>query len=291
MGLAASQGRYLCLTARMSDLVYEGQQLSHQRLQLAKETQAVSNKYNDALNNTVMKCKTPGAENEQLLTYELITNQDPFNGLCMRIVDLEGNVVVPVEQKTINTISTDDEGNEVQKSFASKYDFIKNYMTNLTPEEIEEKNSLSMEELVEYYQANYPDSGVTVSVQTNVNQALRNQGEAFLFDENCTDPKYLQEMLSTGQWLLEQVSTEEEDGWASTLWQGSSIISEVFDTTDDAAAEAEYDAAMADIQKKDKAYELRIEQVQTEESAVEKEIESVKQVIGKNIENGFKTFA
>ena len=238
-----------------------------------------------------MKCKTPGSENEQLLTYELITNQDPFNGLCMRIVDLDGNVVVPVEQKTIDAVSTDEEGNEVKQSFASKYDFIKKYMTGLTPEQIEEKSLLSMEELVEDYKTNYPDSGVSVSVNTNVNQALRNQGEAFLFDENCTDPKYLQEMLSTGQWLLEQVAPDEENGWASTLWQGSSTISEVFDTTDDAAAEAEYDAAMADIQKKDKAYELRLEQVQTEESAVEKEIDSVKQVIGKNIENGFKTFA
>ena len=42
MGLAASQGRYLCLTARMSDLVYEGQQISQQRMALAKESSAVA---------------------------------------------------------------------------------------------------------------------------------------------------------------------------------------------------------------------------------------------------------
>ena len=41
MGLAASQGRYLSLTARMSDLVYEGQQISQQRMALAKESSAV----------------------------------------------------------------------------------------------------------------------------------------------------------------------------------------------------------------------------------------------------------
>ena len=54
MGLAASQGRYLCLTARMSDLVFEGQQISQQRMKLAEETQAIADAYNDAMNNTIM---------------------------------------------------------------------------------------------------------------------------------------------------------------------------------------------------------------------------------------------
>ena len=47
---------------------------------------------------------------------------------------------------------------------------------------------------------------------------------------------------------------------------------------------------MTAIQKQDKILELRLEQVQTEQSAIEKEIESVKNIIGKNIENSFKTF-
>ena len=45
------------------------------------------------------------------------------------------------------------------------------------------------------------------------------------------------------------------------------------------------------IEKRDKILELRLEQVQTEENAVETEIESIKGVIDKNIENSFKTFA
>lgn len=60
---------------------------------------------------------------------------------------------------------------------------------------------------------------------------------------------------------------------------------------DDAAAEAEYEAAMTKIQKQDKLLELRLEQVQTQQSSVEKEMESVKQIIDKNIEDSFKTFA
>ena len=68
-------------------------------------------------------------------------------------------------------------------------------------------------------------------------------------------------------------------------------ISEEYDKSDDAAAEAAYETAMVELQKKDKLLELRLEQVQTQQQAVEKEMESVKDVIKKNIENGFKTFA
>ena len=48
---------------------------------------------------------------------------------------------------------------------------------------------------------------------------------------------------------------------------------------------------MTKIQKQDKLLELRLEQVQTQQSSVEKEMESVKQIIDKNIEDSFKTFA
>ena len=48
---------------------------------------------------------------------------------------------------------------------------------------------------------------------------------------------------------------------------------------------------MKDIQRKDKILELRLENVQTEQSAVETEIDSIKDIIGKNIEDSFGTFA
>ena len=78
MGLAASQGRYLCLTARMSDLVYEGQQISQQRLALASQQQDIANKYNDAMNNKIMQAKIIGEDGNvqsQQLTYDVITNK------------------------------------------------------------------------------------------------------------------------------------------------------------------------------------------------------------------------
>ena len=296
MGLAASQGRYLCLTARMSDLVYEGQQISQQRLALASQQQDIANKYNDAMNNKTMQAKIIGADGNvqsQQLTYDVITNKDPFSGLGMRIVDLDGNVVVP-KKESMEVTSIDADGNEVKETFTNAASFITKYMTDLSPEQANEMGRWNLAKIIEYFQENYKESGITIKLTNSVDTSLKKEGEHYLFDENCTDPKYLQDMLSSGQWLLQQSSPNEseEDGieWEEITWQGSSQIVEMYDTSDDAAAESEYEAAMADIQKKDKILELRLEQVETEEKAVEKELDSVKNIIKENIESSYKTF-
>ena len=53
MGMAASQARFLGLTARKNNVEYEGQQINQQRTSLANQT---ANYYNDLLG---MKVPTP----------------------------------------------------------------------------------------------------------------------------------------------------------------------------------------------------------------------------------------
>ncbi len=290
MGLAASQGRYLCLTARNSDLIYEGQQISQQRLALTQETQAVAEKYNEAMNNTILQSTTPDGGTQQL-TYDIITSQDPFSGLCMRVVDLNGNVVVPGKTEALSVTSKNEEGEDETSSITSPYEFVTKYMTGLDSETISDLSNKSLSYLADYYNQNYKDTGVNVQYTQTSYAALKNENERFCYDENCTDPEYLQQMLTSGEWLLQQVSTSDESGWEEIVWQGSSAVSEIYDTSDDSAAEAEYEAAMTQIQKQDKLLELRLEQVQTQQESVQTELESIKQVIDKNIEDSFKTFA
>ncbi len=232
MGLAASQGRYLCLTARMSDLINEGQQISYSRLMLATESQEIAEKYNKAMANSVMEAQIydeNGNPKSVRLTYDAITNKDLTKGLGMRIVDADGHIVVP---------------------------------QNATQE---------------------------------LKESLKNkdEDETFVYDESTDDAEYIQEMILTGQWFLEQNTGSEENAKWEKLqsWQGSSQVSERNYTEDDAAAEAEYEKDMKALQKKDKMLEMRLEQIQTEENAIETEIDSVKQVISDNIDNSFKTFA
>lgn len=74
MGLAASQGRLLLLTARKSDLEYQAQTISQERLLLAIQQEQLATDYSDAINNQVWQINVTGAggngTNEwQTLTY------------------------------------------------------------------------------------------------------------------------------------------------------------------------------------------------------------------------------
>lgn len=291
MGLAASQGRFLCLTARLNDLVYEGQQIAQQRLALAEESKNIAEAYNNAMNNKILQCTTP-ANGTQQLTYETIINQDPNTGLCMRIVDVDGNVVSLPESKylSVSSKSTDESGNETTttEDFKTIGAFISKYLPDLSDDEVSKCIRMDVDEFWTYYNSNYSTSNITLSVKSSLENGLKSDDERYCFDENCKDPAYLQDMLTSGQWLLQQVQNNE---WESIVWQGSTMISEVYDTSDDAAAEATYEAAMKDLQKKDKLLELRLEDVETQEQSVEKQIDSTKEVISKNIESTYKTFA
>lgn len=291
MGLAASQGRFLCLTARMNDLVYEGQQIAQQRMALAAESKNIADAYNNAMNNKILQCTTPANGTTQL-TYETIINQDPNTGLCMRIVDVDGNVVSLPESKYLSVSSyvTDEEGNETinTEEFKTIGAFISKYLPDMSDDEISKCIAMDVDEFWTYYGENYSVDGISVSVKSTLSNGLKGDDERYCFDENCRDPQYLQDMLTSGQWLLQQVQNHE---WESIVWQGSTMISEVYDTSDDAAAEATYEAAMKDLQKKDKLLELRLEDVETQEQSVEKQIDSIKEVISKNIEDTYKTFA
>ena len=288
MGLAASQGRYLCLTARNSDLIYEGQQISQQRMALAQETQAVANAYNEAMSNSIMTCVVQG-QPSQRLTFDVLTNQDLTQGLGMRLVDASGNVITPGEYIEITQAATETTEAKTHR-ITSSLDFVNRYMGDLDGNTQYELSLKSLPELSEYYNTNYPDTGYTTKFVDKSTVSYINEGEKVTHDPFVTDPEYLQEMLTSGQYFIQQEGPT-DGSWENYVWQGSSFISEEYDKSDDAVAEAAYETAMLELQKKDKLLELRLEQVQTQQQAVEKEMESVKDVIGKNIENGFKTFA
>lgn len=292
MGLAASQGRLLSLTARNHDLVYEGQQISQQRIMLAEATREASEKYNKAMNNTVMQATINGEA--QLLTYDVLTTQDPFSGLGMRLVDTSGNVVIPGESLEVQKTTKDETGKE-SKSIVGRYtsssDFINAYMPHLSKDKKTELSTYSLANIFSYYNDNYEnkEENITVIHRNKNNNSQVKDGEKVLNDPNVYDAAYLQQMLVSGEYLIQQ--PQPNGTYENLVWQGSTMISEVFDTSDDAAAEAEYETAMIELQRQDKVLELRLNQVETQQDAVHTELESVRKIIDQNIEGSFKTFS
>ena len=59
MGLAASQARYLALTARKSDLEYQSQTINTRRIQLAYKTAEIAKAYSEGMNNQKIMYSVP----------------------------------------------------------------------------------------------------------------------------------------------------------------------------------------------------------------------------------------
>ncbi len=126
MGLSASQGRMLLLTARKSDLEFRAQQISQKRLVLSQQLEEISNEYEEATSNRQMKISlylqgATDATGKDLLTttsnltyatlvsgtlssiapaksgiraYERTENQDYASNAAYRLTDSNGYIVV-----------------------------------------------------------------------------------------------------------------------------------------------------------------------------------------------------
>lgn len=70
----------------------------------------------------------------------------------------------------------------------------------------------------------------------------------------------------------------------------SGVFKDTYNTTDDAAVAAKYEADSADVQGQDKRLEMELKNLDTEHKAIETEIDAVKKVIEKNVQGSFKTF-
>lgn len=73
-------------------------------------------------------------------------------------------------------------------------------------------------------------------------------------------------------------------------WQTCTDIVDKQDEAKLAVAEAEYEKGMAEIQAKDKEYEIDQKKIDTQYKALQTEEESIKTILSKNVERSFKTF-
>ena len=87
MGMAASQARLVCITARIHDVEYQAQSIQNAKVQLATQEDAVYQEFLNAQNATTLTINTiDGAGNKSLLTAN-------FNNLCSRnrLISADGN--------------------------------------------------------------------------------------------------------------------------------------------------------------------------------------------------------
>ena len=96
MGLAASQARYLSLTARKTNVEYEGQQINQERTSLANQSAGL---YNQMLSLDV---PTPPAASDYTKTY--YTFVDPADSASMTVDQV--HIISAGNGKTTASVST-----------------------------------------------------------------------------------------------------------------------------------------------------------------------------------------
>ena len=100
MGLAASQARYLALTARKSDLEYQSQTINTRRMQLAYKTADIATKYTDAMNNQRIMYSTRDSEGKT--TWKELDFKSLFDQGCC-IIGINGSGLDPAPYTVSNT--------------------------------------------------------------------------------------------------------------------------------------------------------------------------------------------
>ena len=327
MGMAASQARFLGLTARKTNVEYEGQQVNQQRTALANESAGLFNQM------LTLKVPVPPSATDYYnmrysyevdnKTYEVLNYvANPTGGYTITVrtssdvAKYTPNILInddPTQIKQTLYLENDAQGKpSYYICFGSNTD--KHLLTG--PKE----NS----ELVNTINSDYEKKGITTKLDNNTQfySYDRDGTQYYITAEEaakanttgCYDGVFTAHRL----YMSKEVTNSTFDGNFVTDSTGQFKYITAADgaqyelAIDEVSDDAGYDKAMNDynyekmlydkaiqdinaktekIQAQDRSLELRLKQLDTEQEALSKEMEAIKDVIQKNVETTFKTFA
>lgn len=280
MGLSASQARFLQLTARRSNIEYQTQQINFQRLQWSDKLATASEEYQDKTSNRkLVFAYNDGTGTQKVdVTYTnyknymnqqmegLSTSQDKYF-----LVSSTGNKIV---------VSSKEEMNEMIEKYTT-YTSISAY------ESLVDEDGNALETVKKENEEGVVSDYVVKREFTESD---------FLIADDLDDVDNFQEAIQNGTYYFATRKVDDNTNkyrFQTQAWDslGGGAISEDYDTSDDAVAEAEYKAMQDKVQTIDKKLELQISQLESEREAIQTEIDSVSKVIEDNIESSFKAFS
>ena len=362
MGMAASQARFLSLTARKTNVEFEGQQINQQRTSLSNES---ANYYSQLCNMVV---PTPPSSEDFSKTVYTFVDGSETNTINSLIAQRDGMYILNYTQSyeaenvvtngsVVTTRQLDQSGaynyyigstklremqtREVETMTDAEITAYKNtdeYLATL--ENAEVRDILNMEnQYLGMLSEKYGQEGWMVKYQ--MNSTSGSYEPVFYNKDNVVDADYSDktgtslsgiksyvygqttetreiknakarvEQDTSGRYISVYVYETLADGTVKKDENGNEIGTEYQLTattqSDDRAyndamnqyyyENAKYDKMVQDInaktsiiQREDQQLELRLKQLDTEQSALSTEIEAVSKVVKDNVENSFKTF-
>lgn len=305
MGMSASQARLMTLTARLSDLELQAQTISNAKIRLSQQSEQVATAYSDALNVQKLQVLNGVNINTQaesyidasaynLTTYNAVSTTDKQRFLR----DANGKILVTSQ---IAGAFQDCKGDEEAFLNLLGYTSDKSVKTltqkdvTVTTEKDGPNPGTKIVSVTDLGMKNVIYDSGAVTYYQNVFQQLQANGFDAPGDSNMMSSQWLYSQLSSGNVSLSEWNnnggTDGTGTWNTVAWNsGDPTLKVTSDDNQAAKAEANYDAANAEIESKDKKFDLELQSIDTEHTAVQTEIDSVKKVIEKNIERSFKIF-
>ena len=345
MGMAASQARFLNLTARKTNIEYEGQQINQQRTELSNES---ANLYNQML--TLKVPTPPKTQDYTKIQYTFMMPGGNDQATISQIAPIYESGKPTGEYSVIFSYKTTELGmpacSDNQKSKASKTasgDYLITTKSGKSYEPIKYDDSDAEAkkihgDAVNILQSSMPDSGdiyyINVGTEavpkyqyyTNKELAIATADDAKsnavvyysaqdvdVYKEDsyspCTINRDLQNRVQSFTYTPYTEEVDPDTGETVKVYGSATTFAVTTNTITDEAAYNDamneytyqnylYEQEMNNInaktsitQAQDRDLELRLKQLDTEHNAIQTEMEAVKSVCKKNVEDSFKTFA
>ncbi len=309
MGMSASQARLLAITSRMNDIELRSQQIANTKIRLADESEQVAQKYTNALNAS--KFTFTNYKDGKTQVVSMTVNNMSSLGSNYRLVASNGKRVVSKSQANSYKTAMQDYARPQWWSDNTDDNHFKNSQAVYSLNEkfgvssfkeacqmcgVEEggwdkliaAGKVTQSE-IDTYNAQFEEMFNSSSGSTyNNGNSKQDDGVVYIEDQYLSDPNWLYEAVSSGQFKIEQQSTE---GWKEISTASDTQIAIASDNSKFALAEAEYNAATQKINNKEKKLDQQLKTMDTEHSALQTEQDSVKSLIKDNVDKSFNLFS
>lgn len=286
MGLASSQARLLSLTQRQHSVEHRAQYLQAQKLRLGMDSDAVYEKFVNALDSTKIQAKSFTADGKIMWTDANINNlmhtDTGYNNVqeVLFAQDINnGKVYIPEKFVRAYEASND------------MYEFVENLGVIIEDraahyEEYEnEFNSVNQNTYTKY------NNQVLGEHYEDIYKAIQAaKGYIKISEEQAKNTSWLTNMIKSSQIILTKLN-EEKDDLTNVAVSANVNVREVSNDKEIAKAEVEYETSLEEISDKETKITNQLNRLESERNAIETEIQSLKQVADDNIQATFKIFS
>lgn len=290
MGLSSSQGRLLMLTSRLSDIELQEIMISQRQNQLAMQKTSASEKYMEAMNNYKLTINLTSLQEDGDYTVEDL-NYNNMTQMGYIATDFEGNVYLKKKETTGEELLA-----SLNEQLAAATDEETKNSIQARIDEVQAKIDEATQNGEEYTESSWviptnakgePLLTINEDGTATVNGTTVNikDGTAYLSNKNV-----LQNLLMNNMIGLHDTNSG-TSGITGDILESDTQIEYVLDTSDDAAAESEYNYDLTQIEAQDNKLDLELQTLETQHEAVMKEYDSVKEVISKNVDRTFSLFS